>query len=441
MAVWVLELNDSEIRAGTGSRIELRSPGYALLRGEGVELGERAQRQAYLLPRQTYNRFWAHLNQDALQTPTPRYRHNADLAWAHLLHIHEQAGRPDQVIFAVPGHFTRQQLALLLGIVQSCPFRAIGLVDNAVAAVAAVAGPGRYEHIEMYLHHTVLTRIDVDSQVLRRSVQSLDNTGLTSVHDLVADLAADCFIQQCRFDPRHHAETEQALHDQIPRCLEALGTAAEAALEIRFMQARHQARVTRAALRERLGGVYSGIQRALDTDRVPLLGDRIAGLPGFADDLPGQRPLGAESVFESCERHRLVICGSGPELSFVTRLPVIENPVLSVESEADTVDAGPRPSAPAATHILIGHRAFPLRQEVLYLSARGSVSSSAVDGTSCSISQLNGRAVATPMSDLSIYVNGERLSGVRSLAAGDRISFAGTDTVYSLIRVANPDAA
>jgi hypothetical protein len=38
-----------------------------------------------------------------------------------------------------------------------------------------------------------------------------------------------------------------------------------------------------------------------------------------------------------------------------------------------------------------------------------------------------------------MYVDGERLAGSRRLAAGDRISFAGSDTVYSLISAVSPD--
>jgi hypothetical protein len=406
-----------------------------------VQLGEHALRQAHLLPRQTYNRFWAHLSQDALQTPTPRFRHNADLAWAHLLHIHEQAGKPDAVMFAVPGHYSRQQLALLLGIVQSCPFKAAGLVDSAVAAVAAVAGPGHYEHVEMHLHETVYTRIDVAGHVVRHSVQSLDNIGLTVVHDLVADLIADTFIQQCRFDPRQQAESEQALYDQIPHALSSLTESHEVLLEIRVQQARHQAKLTRNVLREPLRAIYADIRRRLDDDRTPLLGDRIAALPGFARGLPGHRLLEPEAVFTGCDLHRDTIRGPGPDLSFVTRLPAAGEPTLTgAERHAAATDKGAAANSSAATHVLLGHRAFPLKQSALYLSARGAVSATDGENVNCSLSSLNSRTVITPLSELTIYVNGERLSGVRPVGAGDRISFAGAETVFSLISVVNPDA-
>ncbi len=442
MRLCVVELNDSEVRAGSGGNLISRSPGYALVRRDGIQLGERALRQAHLLPRQTYNRFWAHLNQDALQTPTPQFRHNADLAWAHLLHIYEQAGKPETVIFAVPGHYSRQQLALLLGIVQSCPFTAAGLVDSAVAAVAAVAGPGRYEHVEMHLHETVYTRIDVAGQVIRHSVQSLDNAGLTAIEDLVADLIADTFIQQCRFDPRQHAQSEQAVYDQIPGTLATLAESQEALLEIEFQQARHQAKLTRNVLHERLGAIYADIRRRLDEDRTPLLGDRIAALPGFAMDLPGHGLIEPEAVFTACDLHREAIRGKGPDLNFVMRLPAANKPTLmGAEQHAAPPDEGPAAKPSSVTHVLLGHRAFPMKNSALYLSARGNVSTVDGEDVSCSLSSLNSRTVITPLSDLTIYVNGERLSGVRPVGAGDKISFAGAEAVFSLISVVNPDAA
>src|SRR3990172_12282752 len=151
MSPYIIELNDSEVRVAAAGRIIVRSPGCAVVRGERVCFGHEALKLAHLHPRETYNRFWAHLSQDALHTPTRRFRHHADLAYAHLLALYEEAGKPDEVIFAVPGSFSNEQLSLLLGIAQACPFKAVGLVDSAVASAAAVAGRGRYAHVAIYL--------------------------------------------------------------------------------------------------------------------------------------------------------------------------------------------------------------------------------------------------------------------------------------------------
>jgi hypothetical protein len=124
------------------------------------------------------------------------------------------------------------------------------------------------------------------------------------------------------------------------------------------------------------------------------------------------------------------------------RLPAASQPTLmGAEQHAAPPDEGPAAKPSSVTHVLLGHRAFPMKNSALYLSARGNVSTVDGEDVSCSLSSLNSRTVITPLSDLTIYVNGERLSGVRPVGAGDKISFAGAEAVFSLISVVNPDAA
>jgi hypothetical protein len=40
-----------------------------------------------------------------------------------------------------------------------------------------------------------------------------------------------------------------------------------------------------------------------------------------------------------------------------------------------------------------------------------------------------------------MYVNGDYLTGARTVYAGDKLSFAGYDTVYTLVRLVNSDVA
>lgn len=444
MSLCVIELNDCEVRVASGSKILVRSPGYAVVLDDVLHLGPQAVTLAHLHPRQTFNRYWANLTQDELPAPGRRFRHHADLAFAHLTALHEQAGKPAQVMFAVPGSFVTEQLSLLLGIAQACPFKVTGLVDNAVAGAAAVVGPGRYLHVDIHLHQTVLTRLDVDTQVARESVETIDNGGLIAIYDAGAELIADTFIQHCRFDPLHHAETEQALYDQIPRCLHALAGRQEVHLEIKFQHTRHQAKLGRDALLARFERNYVNVIQRLETGRTILLGDRLAALPGFADRIAGSSVLDADAVFRGCQEHRVVIEGPGPNLSFVTRLPAPSRPTviaapLRPASEAQT-EARAAPERPA-THLLLGHQAFPLTESPLYLSARGSVSDTRHESSVCAVALNSSRAHITPLGEITMFVNGDRLTGPRPLAAGDRLSFAGSETVYMLISVADPDAA
>lgn len=437
MTVCVIELNDSEVRVGSGSKILVRSPGYAVVHNDAIRLGEDALRQARLYPHRTYNRFWSHLNQDTLPARSKRFRHHADLAYAHLLALHEQSGRPEEIIFAVPGSFSKQQLSLLLGIANACPFSTVGLVDSAVAA-AAGAGAGRYLHVDIGLHHTVLTDVEVGDEAIRRSVKILDDVGLTAVYDAAAELMADTFIRQSRFDPHHYAETEQALYDRLPRCLTAKN--GELMLEIEFQGIRHQAKLNQEKLVDKLRPLYSKVWQRLEPDERLLLGDRIAALPGFTAKLSRYERLDPEGVFRSCSEHRRLIQGSGPALSLVTRLPAAAKPEIAGDAPAESARTEAE-WGEAATHLLLDHRAFPLRERLLYLSAHGSVSSSKQDSSLCAIALEGRRAIIRPLRDAVLYVNGEELTEVRALVAGDKIRFAGSDTVYSLIGAVDPDGS
>mgnify|MGYP002066408789 CR=1 FL=1 len=92
----------------------------------------------------------------------------ADLAHAHMLHLWEtEGGNEDQIVIAVPGLYTEEQLGLLLGIAEACHIPVGGLVDAAVAA--AVDRPARSKclHLDIHLHRAVLTELDRGSHRAR----------------------------------------------------------------------------------------------------------------------------------------------------------------------------------------------------------------------------------------------------------------------------------
>jgi hypothetical protein len=438
MAVSVIELNDSEIRVARDADIILRTPGYAVLSADDIVLGEPAERIAHLNPRQTYNRYWSNLNQDALAIRSSRARHNADLAYRHLLAIHEQAGKPEEVMFTVPGSYSSEQLSLLLGIVQACPFTAVGLVDSAVAGAAAVAAPGTYAHLDIHLHQTVITVLDIGAEVRRTAVHIVDDCGITDIHDACAGLIADLFIEQSRFDPQHHAETEQALYDQIPRYLASLKNNGEVQLEIRHGNTRHQARLFREPLLRALQTHYEKIINTVPAGMACLVSDRLVTLPGFPEQLRNAHPLQAEAVFHGCRMNAAVIRSSGPALQFVTSLPAAQQP--AVRPQPAPQEPPPRRKEEdnaGATHVLINHRAYGLGNTPLFLTAGNGVVRSNDPDRHCSVILDSNGALVRQEGELPVYVNGRRIEGPARVGAGDTLGFAGHDTVYRFIHVAS----
>ena len=118
-------------------KISRPSPGLALIDGRGLELGLDAERSARLSPRRLHSRFWQDLGTTPLGRPFPSYLRTADLAHAHLKSVWEADGsRAGEVIVAVPGVYSDDQLALFLGIARELAIPVRGLIDAAVAAAA-----------------------------------------------------------------------------------------------------------------------------------------------------------------------------------------------------------------------------------------------------------------------------------------------------------------
>ena len=124
MSLKVIELNDNVLRVGDESGILVESPGFALVLDKQMQLGDVAKDQARIHPTSSYNKYLHELSLDPISHAIG-IRHFADIAYAHLLHLAEEGGVDAEVIFAVPGNFTRAQLAILLGLAKQSPFQPV----------------------------------------------------------------------------------------------------------------------------------------------------------------------------------------------------------------------------------------------------------------------------------------------------------------------------
>ena len=436
MGIAVIELNDSEVTVVQSGHVVARSPGIAVIKEDRIELGQAALQSTHMDPRNTFSRFWSNLNQDSFKHRTKLARHNADLAYAHLLSLHEMAAEVDHVVFAVPGSFTTVQLSLLLGLAQASPFSPGGLVDSAVAATAAAAGAGSYNHLDIHLHQTVVTSLEVSGSVDRVAVKVVDDVGLLDIQDKCVNHIADLFIRQSRFDPLHHASTEQALCNSLAQCLHELRDKTDTQVEIGFENARYQARVNRERLVEALRPLYNRISAAADPARVSLVNGRLAGLPVFAEHLAAAgieaEVLDERAVFAGCMGYVSGRKTGEEEIYFVTQLRAATEPAIG---SAVTASLEQKPEE-APTHVLVDAEAHPLGQAPLYLSAQGALSEAAGREFLCSLSLNGAAATLVPAdTDVAVYVNGQAVADNAGLRPGDVISFTSSDREFTLIRV------
>lgn len=371
MSLKVIELNDNALKVGDDSGILVESPGFALaMDNKKLELGDIAKQQARIHPTNSFNRYWHELSLDPISHAVG-LRHLADIAYAHLLHLAEAANIDSDVIFSVPGNFTRQHLSILLGLVSQSPFQVAGVVDSALAAVSSTqVESDSYIYAEMQLHQVVLTKIGVENDTLKReSVIQVPGVGSQNFMDLMMQLATDLFIQQCRFNPQHDAESEQQLYNALPKWLgQDDGDQNSLLLELTANTTVHTAKMPRESLINNLARHYKSIgqqvaELAASGNSKLLLSPEFADLPGFRSHLSASIPiklLEADAINRAVLGNREVIQRNADQIELITTLP--SNRVAAKLNGKDSSQAMPKT---LATHVLIGSTAIPLGKERL----------------------------------------------------------------------------
>ena len=454
MSELIAELNDSNIVVATANNIVTQSPGVAVLLNNKLEIGQRALDIARLHPRHTNNRFWSELNQHKLKTASKLARHHADLAFAHLGLIHKQAGQPEAMMFAVPGSYSDTQLSLLAGLLQAAPFRVNAIVDAAVATVAGQVadgrgGSGRYRYVDICLHQTLIAELQVTETVRQLDIRVLDGTGLDTVYDKCADVIAGLFIKQSRFDPLHHAKTEQALYNLLPACLETLCKQDEVVPTIEYEQSRYQARLHKSILADALRPLHKTIGAALNPasgdESNLLLHERVAAIPGLREQLADSEVPAPHAVFRGASLAPLPPADEQEEeLHFISEISIRgakAAPAPSTEAKAAKTPPPAKITAERATHLLVGDQAWPITTEKLYATAGEPPLSAKNNGINCVFRLQQGKAVMDCDEDAGMRLNGESVSGSHELRGGDTITSPRTDILRAIRLVGEHEQA
>ena len=262
----LLDLLDCNIQLWNGDN-HLQSPGYALLDGGEYRFGQAARSAARLRPRDINTRYWWQLSMEPLQPALGPARHTGDLVHAHLQSLYREGGEPGEAILAVPGSLQREQLSLLLGIVQQCPFDAVGLVNRSVALGSLFGGAGELYHVEIQLHQGVLIELAAgDDFVEHRRTLPLPGCGMLQLQERLVEIIAAAFVRQTRFDPRRKAATEQHLYDALPDALRNLASSPETNIEVNG----YRARISATELEGAGQRLFDALDGALTTAVAPL---------------------------------------------------------------------------------------------------------------------------------------------------------------------------
>ena len=472
MAVLAIELNDAGIRAAKDTAPGMEafpgSPGMALWDGDALVTGREASRRARLKPRWSHDRFWQEVDTTPLPSPFPSNIRRADLVHAHLEEIWGSTKSDvDEVLLAIPGSFSTEQLGLILGIARSCEMPVSGMIDQAVAASLLARGGDNLIHLDIHLHRTVATKVKRGTSLERTEILVDDETGMASLFDAWVKFLAQVFVRTTRFDPLHRGETEQALYHRLPEWLDVLRQKESAILQMRGTDKEYSVELTREEivsaarpLLDRIAELARSSQKVGER-AVLLLTPAVADLPGVMDLLKGSDvevislPAAAAAMGALKMKDAIRSASSqgdqGEALPFITRLPLEPSPPKGKPGEPEPRRRWAPPPIEGGfdlpTHVLCDGLAHAITSHPLVLGsempadARGidlstlSASTAGISRSHCTIYELDGRVVLEDHSTYGSFLNDKRIEGQATLATGDRLRLGTPGIEVRLIKV------
>lgn len=457
MSLLSIELSDAGILAAGGLPPELRpvegssmvSPGVALQRDDQLIVGRSAADQARLYPKQTISRFWDRLDTAPLRRKGFTAATHAELAYAHLKHIWlTLSSVTTDVVVCVPGHYSREQLGLLLGIAGELGMPVTAFFPTALTAVDTTGG-SELIHIDLHLHRCEATYLTVDSDVVQVDTATIADGGLARLYGTWARTAAREFLQATRFDPMYSADSEQAVYRRLPDLLASLAAHPSVRFEMHNGKRSYHMALARSVMVEAVQPVYADISELVTTliarndlaDRSPALqlSHRACGLPGFRELLAPLSPapvqelaLGAAALGALACWPRLSASTGQQSPSRYTRRPAVDRPAGNHSAATD--DSG------QPTHLLFRHTAHPIGRNALVIgSAPGSdagairLTGGRISARHCSIYRQGKSVVLDNHSQYGTRVDGVDVKGSATLVSGQTIAIGEPPAVLLLI--------
>ena len=442
-----LKLVDTGLQfASLRGKLSRPSPGFALVDGRELAVGLDAECNARIKPRRLHSRFWQDLGTAPLGRPFPGYLRTADLAHAHLKAVWEaDGGGAEEVVVAVPGTYSDDQLALFLGIARELAIPVCGLVDVAVAAAADRELPSHVLHLDLHFHRVVLTELEHGDELVRKGVRTEDRVGLLGLRDTWVRVIAQTFVRTTRFDPLQLAATEQVLYAQLAEHLEVLTE--EESTEVRIVSGgrRHSVEIERSRIVDAAAAAYAGVVSLVENseerdDTVLLLSHRAAALPGLVEHLDQLTAfkvvvLHPAAAASGALAHADRILSTGSGVRFTTRLPGLDaRPPGPV-----TIAVTPPPDGrrPLPTHLVVDGVAHRINSAPLTLGPSGVEAGLEPNHGAASVRRVAGQAILDAPAEAGVVLNGDPIEGRTVLTAGDQLRFGNAGSEILVVAMAD----
>jgi hypothetical protein len=457
-----LELIDAglvvAIQRGDSIGVIAEEPGVAVLEETAIT-GTDAAARVRLKPLLAHTNFWRDVSTAPLARPTRQIRTTADLAFVQasslLARCKEDA---DSLLLAVPAGYSREQLGLLLGIVNETGVNVAGVVDAALAACSYEPAPPRVLHLDLELHQALLTVLEYAggerAGLKRARYEMLPKHGVLSIYQTWLQMIAEQFVRKTRFDPLHDASSEQRLLDQLPEWLQVLPDNPQLPITMQLGERLLEIEVERSEFIATAEKHYAELQRLVQESRVagmPIelrLSHRVASMPGLLDRLAALRdcevrvlPRGAAAL--SALHYATAIRRPPESLALVYQLPTPRAATNGVVAATQST-ATPAPLRP--THVLFQGRAWHVSERPLSVgwATEGSTrkltlpaASPGVSRAHCTLVRRNGSVIVEDHSTYGSFVNEERVVGNTVLTVGDRLRLGSPGVTLDLIQMVN----
>jgi len=358
----------------------------------------------------------------------------------------------DRLQLAVPAALEAPALGWVLGACRAGSLPVAALYDAAAVAVSALGLQGTVVVLEAGLHHLGAVRVVTEGGTARRRAARVTrDTGLMALRQAWMQLVAEAMLLRSRFDPLHDAASEQRLFERImPAAAEA---ATEGSVTLELPTGGLPCSVTLS--RDQFAAAARPAQRALlssiDRLRPPgaaftlLVPAALLAVPGLAPSLfalPNSRVVVLPSglIARAVSMLSAEIAAADESTEVLLHRAVPQMPPLEVASEL-VVGANDPPHRAPPTHVLWEGQALPLvgALEVGRAPAAGGVrlgdGLAGISRMHCSLRASTSGVELVDHSRFGTWLNGRRVAGRASLAAGDRIRVGDPGVELALIAV------
>ena len=259
----------------------------------------------------------------------------------------------------------------------------------------------------------------------RKNVETILETGLSTLFDRWANIIASQFIQTTRFDPMHNADTEQQLFNLLPGWIRNLQDSNTHSFSIKAADTEHSVAISQESLLKACTPLYPKIVQAIRSEigtnesASLLLSHRLQGFPGLKESLQLVAnleiiDLPKEKANDSAATHNATITGNGDTVSHVVQLGPGE---VAAPPKRET-------SATGATHILWRHQATAIGK-ALRIDADLSTGPRSSNNPAFTLYTRDNQIMIECSATDTVTINGAAADPSRPLKPGDKIELAG----------------